>query len=57
MIASGCLRHHVEPTTVFMRPDFGYSNRGRCETDGKPNGAKALGCIGSPTLDRRSTVQ
>jgi hypothetical protein len=40
-----------------MRPDFGYSDRARWETDGKPNGAKVLGCIGSPTFGRRLTVQ
>ena len=40
-----------------MRPDFGYSNLERWETDGKLNGARVLGCIGSPTLGRRSTVQ
>jgi len=33
-----------------MRVDFGYSHRARWETDGKPNGPKMLGCMGSPTF-------
>ena len=39
-----------------MRPDFGYSNRGRWETDGKPNGPKMLGCMGSPTFGARHSA-